>query len=104
MVLGQVEFAGTVIVMGEAGRMTEYLKTSFSDIDDGGVVPAKSECVEILGMLIINADNGGFLASGNSFRIVNAIRAEALLMVQQGQFPKEDPLGMVAEQAAKQCR
>ena len=25
--LGQVEFAGTVIVMGEAGRMTEYLKT-----------------------------------------------------------------------------
>ena len=82
----------------EAGRMVEYLKTSFSETDDGGGFPANAEPAEIFGKLIINDDNGSFSGSGNSFRVVNSI------IEQQDQFDKEDLSDILAEHADKHYR
>ena len=70
--LGQVKFVGKVVAGGEAGLVAANLQTSFSEINDDRVVPANADSVEILGKLIINADEEGFSASGNSISIVNA--------------------------------
>ena len=62
---------GKVIAWGEAGLMAANLPTSFSEINDDWVVSANADYVEIPGKLI-NADDGGLSASGNSIRIVNS--------------------------------